>query len=385
MKRLLIFLVPLLFCTQAEAVRFRKVRGPLYWTGTNCRAQGSPVNISAGEVGIEAYEVRVNDTVVYPWVKDGATTGSTSGGTAFDSTNFENGDLVEVKTYAKAKLTDGTITDWQDDGGYSAVVINRSLIATTTATFFILRLNGVLAPQTGTAVRYGQDTRLQTMNYERKLLGHYDNGLAEWQLSDFLSDATGKSVVTLNTHGDATSALCMDGTSPDPTNLGAWTINPLDLFLNQVYEVGQDALPPYNSSFTPPISLLYLGACNQGWFVPDWAFGALWPYQFSGGLFLENQAAFGLKPYITGAGTSTISNGVFEQLKKGETLAEAIRIFCETTITDSVCDSINLATDQAVNPRRAIKEDFVIYGDPNMRIHGVFTGSSSKSSTWWRK
>jgi len=71
-------------------------------------------------------------------------------------------------------------------------------------------------------------------------------------------------------------------------------------------------------------------------------------------------------------------------LKEGETLEEAIRLFCLNVAAVSVCDSVDNSTGLGVNPRQATVNDFVIFGDPKMRIHGVYTGTNVKASAWWR-
>jgi len=243
-----------LIAAASPAVLFpHKQAAPNYWSGTNCRAIGSTATYDTRgtnpEVGISEYKIMVSggtedQQVFYQTAPPPRGLRAGSGSAVFDSSHFEDGTAVTVTSYAKAIHADGSIdVDWTDDGGYIAVVANRALVATTSATFFVLRLNGQELPNIGNLVRGGQDSRLATMNYERKLLGHFDNGVVEWELSDFLADVTGKNVVALNSHGDSNFALCMDGTSPAPTFLGAWTINPSDLFLNQLFEVGSDALP----------------------------------------------------------------------------------------------------------------------------------------------
>ena len=384
MSRLLILILPLLFCAQAEAVRWRKARGPLYWSGTNCRAGGSQANISAGEVGIHLYEVRVNGTVVYSGPKDGETTGSCSGGATFDSTHFApttNGSptVVEVRTYAKAKRDDGTITGWQDDGGYTAVVKNSSAIASILA--HPMNFQFTLDGQTTTIGKiFTMDckAKFEEMNYATNWLRNHQPDSQPWSPSDLYTGSNPCNLVAILSHGREDEAAVLASQSIDEPEC---TLVKPSLWAAQKASVFGTGVAPNNTGGIPPFNLLFLMSCKQGNFqswsnvlVPGYPMGV-------------NQAVLSFKPYMTTAAATTMPLKLFgDYMSHGFPLKTAIDTFIESEDTELYCaDSPGIDKIGTGSVLRSLAlDDRVIFGDPNMKLHGVYTNSDVPTPDWFK-
>jgi hypothetical protein len=344
----------------------------MYWSGTNCVAGGSAVNISAGEVGIEEYEVRVNGTVVYSGPKDGAATGSCSGGARFDSTYFGNLSTVEIKTYAKAKRDDGTITPWQNDGGYSAVVKNEAMCAQA----------GDYRSYSGGAGDSTFTLLFGLTQYETEKL------IMTWTAVDYFDMMRGKNVVFFNGHGApggtshvSSSSLTAPGGDyifPDsyqhPTD--GW-IPGYDIRIDHM----GDNLPPRNSTGVPPVNLMWHYSCQTG--LQTGFVKVLWPFQTENSPPLENQANTGFRDYVAVTSCYDVTYRVcLHLLQHDETIARTIERLIEDAAEGDLPEFI-METPTSF-PRELRSGDVIMHGDPHTRISGVYTGSAAKHGEWYR-
>ncbi len=333
---------------------------PLYFSGTNARASYKCM-VTNPDLHVEATQVLINGELLtsdtypimgfpphYMYINEVTIP------IMFDSKYFSSGTTVTIKMRAKAGGT------WYEDT-YSAPAKNYTRAMGRDEWENAVGGNGAT-----------------TVHNKVTAIGH-NCTLVDW---DGWSANTVQSMqdwgttMYFNTHGlvDLFSADNGDLIYPSST-YG----NPNVLAWRQSVMGTSGPLPPFNTTGNPPVDLVVFDTCLTG--SNDHFLTWLFPYYNGYGGLYEDQAIAGwtVSTYVTNAGL--LATLLWNKLITEETIGRS---------RDDMIDKARNIYGVKVTPSgemdRTIEDgDFVVYGDQYMRYAGVYTGTNSIHTAWWRR
>lgn len=354
---------------------------PKYFSGTNCHATGF-VDLTGEydpETGLDTwvYEVRlyVGGFQVKSHFGDPEAAGTAGESVTFDSTHFANGTNLEVRF--ECTCSAGHIHSASD----TVTVKNKSAIASTGVapfgtTFIEWPPESGLMKTPGEIFAKSVRTSLEETNYLTSWIQY--NAL--WTKTQLLDEIEPVNVLALCVHGDPAEAKIFDAAAPLQT--GCMSVFFSDISGAKGSAVGA-GLPPFNPTEVPPFNFVWLMSCKQGNFY-DWI-ATLFP----GYPYLTNQAVLAFKPYVSAYAALEMPTPFMQFLGNGFPLQTAITSFLDQAESleyeEQYCSDA-VGSDGTANPnslRPFNPQDIVILGDPNMKTHGVYTGTDVPTDAWY--
>lgn len=339
---------------------------PFYFAGTNSRISGH-AHVTPGTKGFLEAILKVNGEEAYHGYRevpdDNIWLANWNVHVMFDSTHFS---ASSATVEFRVKDNNGT---WHSITN-TAPIKNRALIAEHPAALF--------SPDTAP-----YDTSLMSgLNYQTTT---HDTG--GWTASQYFSSMAGANVVWLNTHANQALHECGDGSVAYHGADGHYP----SYEERRKAHLGLSPKPPYNPTGNPAINFAFFDACNMG--DTNNFIRACWPYEnYYAQRWLENQAILAFNVYLHASYSLNVHNlfGVrlADGLTIGATTAEIEPIlntaaFSGPTIA-LVADTLNTGPNGATIWRDMIGDDITLYGDADMRIKSVYTGTSIMPIGWKR-
>lgn len=345
-----------------NALGLRTPNPPKYFSGTNCRAWGF-VQLSGEEDPATGdstwvYQTRlyIGGTLVASHYGDPEADGTAGEGVIFDSTHFPNGTNLEVKfecTCSAGHVHSST---------RSVVVKNRAV--------------GHDPALAGPACMIVQNC-LPALNYGTFVRDQ------QFTASEYLADLDGATINFVGAHGCA----AMNGFSSPAFIAGsgervaAWNDGPHPGVLEQRQSQMGSGPFPYNSTATPPISLVVHQVCSTGW---DNSFSTyLFPwYDAYNDPWATNQAFLGFAGYFNGNISFEFGSTLVMWMSQGRSVWDARDRMIGSANSDPF--SPFRQTVQRANVWEPMSEDNTrIWGDYATRIKQVYLPNCFQVSTGW--
>lgn len=291
-------------------------------------------------------------------------------GAYFDSTHFANGTAITISFQAE----DNYARFYNASG--SAVTSNRA-VAFDRNDFSLL---------TGGAGAHMVWEKFGPTNYSR----FYINTIG-WSANDISLQMSGTSVLYVNTHGNnfpaRHSSDIDEGGSPMEYLFPLFTTAQWDgttysglSYFNMRNAVNGGGLPPYKSTHQPPISLFMLDACLACTDEIDYS-QALFPYGtiYADG-YLRNQAKMGWTCLEYPVHSELRMQILMNHLRNKETLDQAlywVYKYSASHYLDAAQATAMYCKTDINGLRLMISETYWhLYGDKNLRLFGIYTGST---------
>lgn len=324
---------------------------PCYFSGTNCRADGSVVPNSGRYITFA--QLSINGTIVKTYTQP---TGEpppllVSIGVRFDSTHFEPDAYVSVK-----------VEGWDDAFNYyfsydSSMTRNRAVSYAHSELVY------------GASGFWGM---ISELNFTGSVV---DGG--DWTTSGLIADMGVCSVLFVASHGNEYFHWD-DQDSPFYAVPG-----PAHTFDYENARIGHigTGLPPYNSTWAPPITVGYLYACNCG--DTDAFTTVLWPYWNAYGDLVTDQCVFAYTCYVPVSKATEHAELLFGPMAEGKTAAISLGLFNENALAEDLQVWDVSPTQFDVDSRNIEAGDLALYGDGYSRLTTVYTGSNSSPNGWY--
>ncbi len=334
---------------------------PHYFSGTNAYASGNAYSVG-GTIMVEAW-LKLDGVVVKHWVKPPGEPGSQSVGleTWFDSTHAGPTATIDVEFDAVDNEQ-----NWYSAHGW-APARNRC-VAFQRPEFAYYGANGVweLSQHVGPFIGW-------------EWIDVQHDG---WDSTDIASALYDAAIYYVSSHGHAGSYHETD------LNLGAGAMESVysdtvvpNYLVMRMFANGS-GLPPYNDTYSPPVSFSMLDFCTSGF---SNAFSTLlFPYENHYGGWTVDQAVWTWNGYTRLVMTQNDVWHVFSRMKNGKTAWKARYEFLLQMNSPSA--TVNRPVDiipwddpggESGTYRRVLYEnDCPIWGDWHTKIKNVYTGHS---------
>lgn len=365
---------------------------PRYWTGTLNLAKGAAISEGGWieEAWLYVKEAGGSWIEVNHWVDDPEPGGPMGAAlaAAFDSTNFEDDDVVFVR-FVVTDVVGGILpTTKESNYGFAAVHNNA----------FAYQHHDYLpeAPASNGLTR---------AEFSMWYLG-YDStarNASGWTWQTVKDDSQDAAFLYFNTHGgflpnEQLPTISTDAGAPPPGG-GAYVYAfHSDDVLEWRTEINGTGLPPFNSTGKPITTYVHIDSCWSGspghgkftsWF---------WPYQNA--YFptppppgVIDQAVFGYTGRTWWADRQRMANEYWWRLEAARTIVEMRDALLEACLDyfketggeiyvrfDPYPSSLN-----AIPRSLAMPEDCPVWGDWYTRITGVYTGDTTVAPAYWHR
>ena len=288
----------------------------------------------------------------------------------FDSTHFYPVSTVTVTCEATEWTVGGIVST---SATYSAVVKNRGLAFENQDPAFV--------PDSVPNVK----NRILNMNY----LCTYNNS-GPWSVATYLGALLDANVSYVNSHGEPPDHW--DGTwapappYPHPASWeyvyagGAsapWNDHNTYAFTQETNVCSVGPYPPFNISGHVPLNFLEVDACECGKGA-DWIL-ALWPWFDGYGHLHENQCVWATPKFSKTDICNDIATFMWSRFEIGWT-AGSVQYEIENT---SNMTGFEIADSATSAWRLILPGDYIIFGDPNTRLKGVYTNNMANPYPSW--
>ncbi|MEQ1821890.1 MAG: hypothetical protein ABL949_05240 [Fimbriimonadaceae bacterium] len=337
---------------------------PNYFSGTNCRASGS-AQLGSGVEHAELYLIGNGvATLVASFVSDDEQLPmSISLAAMFDSSHYSPGTTLSVKLSVKCAniaqpyvLTAGSVP-----------VKNRLIVYEYP--------DPNIAP-VGTIIA----GHMANKNYTVYGTG---NSLF-WSAQTYLGDLSGATASVCSTHGNV--PFHWSGTNDNiyPTS------NPYNYLAYRTSQIGStsapNGLPPFNSG-QPPLNFLHLLGCLCGQ-NPIFLLGATYPGDWAyPNSVIQDQCYLGYRPLISTEQADEHAEFIWSRLAAGKNMSQIV-VDIDDAIDNYPYLFLCWETYQDYenhNEQYMVADDWKVYGDPCMRMKGVWCPWSPPINDWKRQ